>query len=185
MTGKTTKQSLNEVLTVLSLLKLFFFMRTFVYFTRFNDPRAQRVCQMNGCKATTLFAVKSIVQESPYTLISIMFVLTAFSAAYALQVFERPLRQAQAMEDPTKTDSLELDSYWNSLWLTVVTMTTVGYGDLYPKTIGGRLIGMIVCIWGIFITSFFTVTLTNFLTFTPSQNKAFLLLQRLFWKELL
>jgi len=79
----------------------------------------------------------------------------------------------------------QFDSYWNSIWFTVVTMTTVGYGDLYPKTIGGRVIGMITCIWGIFITSFFTVTLTNFLTFTPSQNKAYLLLQRLFWKEFL
>lgn len=55
-------------------------------------------------------------------------------------------------------------------------MTTVGYGDYYPKTIGGRTIGVILCIWGIFMTSFFTVTLGNFLMFNPSEFKAYLLL---------
>jgi len=55
-------------------------------------------------------------------------------------------------------------------------MSTVGYGDLYPKSYGGRLVGIVVCIWGIFLASFFTVTLTNFLTFTPAENKAYMLL---------
>ena len=154
-------------MTVLSLLKCYFFLRTFMYFSRFNDPRAQRVCQMNGCKATSLFAIKSIIQENPYKLVTLIFLLTAVTSAYAMQVFERPL---------TTVSGQDFESYWNSLWLTIVTMTTVGYGDLYPKSFGGRVIGILVCIWGIFITSFFTVTLTNFLSFTPSQNKAYLLL---------
>jgi len=46
---------------------------------------------MNGCKASTLFAVKSVVQESPYTLITFMFIFTACSAAYGIQIFERAL----------------------------------------------------------------------------------------------
>jgi hypothetical protein len=64
-------------------------------------------------------------------------------------------------------------------------MTTVGYGDLYPKTIGGRVVGMMGCIIGVFITSFTTIALTNFLNFTPPEYKAYMLLQRLYWKELI
>ena len=47
-------------------------------------------------------------------------------------------------------------------------MTTVGYGDVFPKTSGGRFIGMTVCIWGMFLTSFFTVTLSNLLSLNPA-----------------
>lgn len=47
----------------------------------------------------------------------------------------------------------------DALWWTFVTIATVGYGDLYPVTASGRIIGVIVMIIGI---SFFTV-LTSYL----------------------
>ena len=46
---------------------------------------------MNGCKATTLFAIKYVVKENPYLLMSLLFAFSALISAYALQVFERPL----------------------------------------------------------------------------------------------
>ena len=47
----------------------------------------------------------------------------------------------------------------------MVTMSTVGYGDYYPKTLFGRVVGIFTCIWGIFIASFFTVALYNVFEF--------------------
>ena len=58
----------------------------------------------------------------------------------------------------------------------MVTMMTIGYGDVYPKTVMGRIIGMIVCFWGVFIVSIFVVTLNNMLTFSANEEKAYNLL---------
>lgn len=41
---------------------------------------------------------------------------------------------------------------WDALWLTMTTITTVGYGDLSPATFGGRLATMIIMYgFGIFL----------------------------------
>ena len=71
----------------------------------------------------------------------------------------------------------------NTIWNVIITMTTVGYGDIYPKTTMGRTIGVIVALWGLFLVSIFTVTLSNLFTFTTGESKAFDLSERLRLKE--
>ena len=41
------------------------------------------------------------------------------------------------------SDQSTLTTYPNAIWYTIVTLTTVGYGDLFPATVYGRLIGAI------------------------------------------
>lgn len=51
----------------------------------------------------------------------------------------------------------------DSLWWTIVTLTTVGYGDITPTTTIGRLIAVIDMIIGIAILGVFSATLASIL----------------------
>jgi voltage-gated potassium channel len=55
----------------------------------------------------------------------------------------------------------EFGSLWDGVWWAVVTVTTVGYGDLYPTSIGGRLIGMLLMFVGIGFLSLLTAAVAS------------------------
>lgn len=50
-------------------------------------------------------------------------------------------------------------SFFDATWWSIVTMTTVGYGDLYPKTPAGRVVGVITILFGIAVFSMFVSVL--------------------------
>ena len=45
------------------------------------------------------------------------------------------------------------ETIFTTMWWCVVTMTTVGYGDLYPTTPVGQIIATITMFWGLFASS--------------------------------
>ena len=67
----------------------------------------------------------------------------------------------------------------NCFWCIFITMTTVGYGDYYPKTLLGRLVIFITSISGVILSSLLIVSLSAYLTMQPNQSKSHLTLHRL------
>jgi potassium intermediate/small conductance calcium-activated channel subfamily N protein 2 len=82
----------------------------------------------------------------------------------------------------TEASGQDFGNMVNCMWNVIITLTSVGYGELYPKTFYGRIVGIIICFWGVFIVSFFVVTLTGMLGFTDREKKSYDLLLRLYYK---
>ena len=49
----------------------------------------------------------------------------------------------------------------DALWWAIVTLTTVGFGDISPTSLGGRLIGVVIMFFGIGVLGTFTATIAG------------------------
>jgi voltage-gated potassium channel len=54
------------------------------------------------------------------------------------------------------SESSSIKSFWDGIWWAVVTIATVGYGDKFPITYPGRIVGMVLIIVGFTSLSVFT-----------------------------
>jgi voltage-gated potassium channel len=61
----------------------------------------------------------------------------------------------------SQTADPNIQSVWDGIWWAVVTMGTVGYGDKYPITFGGRLVGLTLIVFGVGLMSLFTATIAS------------------------
>jgi ABC-type amino acid transport substrate-binding protein len=57
-----------------------------------------------------------------------------------------------------------LKGLWNGFWWSAVTMTTVGYGDKSPRTVGGRIVALVWMFTAVIIISGFTASIASSLT---------------------
>jgi voltage-gated potassium channel len=61
----------------------------------------------------------------------------------------------------TLVDRDEFPTFGDGLWWAIVTLGTVGYGDLVPGNTAGRVVGAIVIIVGVTFIAFLTAVVTS------------------------
>jgi voltage-gated potassium channel len=66
-------------------------------------------------------------------------------------------------------DPKDFHSIGEGIWWAIVTLATVGYGDVVPKTPWGRVVGSIVIVFGVTFIAFLTATVTSY--FVSSQQE--------------
>lgn len=129
---------------------------------------------MYGCEANYLYSIKCLFKDSPMLLIGIVFICSILIFSLSLRIAERDVElkfqeyNSDSQGTSQKAGANDISDFSNAMWLTIITMTTVGYGDYFPRTLFGRIIDVILVVWGTFIVSLMVVVLTNTLNMDPS-----------------
>jgi voltage-gated potassium channel len=73
----------------------------------------------------------------------------------------------------TLIDNKDFPTLEDGIWWAIVTLGTVGYGDLVPTTTAGRIVGSVLIIFGVTFISFLTATVTSaFVSTEQSEVRA-------------
>jgi voltage-gated potassium channel len=62
----------------------------------------------------------------------------------------------------TLVDRKDFPTFGTGVWWAIVTLGTVGYGDVVPHTAWGRVLGSIVIVIGVTFIAFLTATVTSY-----------------------
>ena len=85
--------------------------------------------------------------------------------AWVLRIFELPYFRQETGSDLHNV----FDRYFNAIWVTIITCTTVGYGDFAPSTFLGRCTGIFMAFTGSFLISIVIVCVTQSLDLESDQ----------------
>lgn len=125
---------------------------------------------MCGHRPDNWYAIRCLMKIYPFKSFLFILVVGVMFFAYCYRVAERPLEG---------TNDTQLKDYVTCIWLTFITMTTVGYGDYAPVTKLGRFIGLMASMYGVMVFSLMVITVSGHLEMSISENKSLNIITRL------
>lgn len=99
-----------------------------------------------GLYAPAMGTLARVISNERATLASVLivFIIVLIAAGTATHILER------------ETQKQLFGSIPAALWWAVVTLTTTGYGDVVPQTVGGKMVGSVVMVSGIVVLALMT-----------------------------
>lgn len=92
-------------------------------------------------KAIQRFKKAFLLIKSELVVFLVTTLLLIFTASVGIYYFENPVQPDT------------FSSVFSSMWWAIATLTTVGYGDIYPITIGGKIFTFIILMIGLGIVA--------------------------------
>jgi hypothetical protein len=130
---------------------------------------ARRLVEINtGLSVNGTFLLKLAWNKRFFALVMLFALSVSFISSFFLMVLEGQTKGSQFKE------------YADCLWYILVTFATIGYGDLAPKTIVGRIIGVVAVLTGLSFSALITARLADFLNLDAQQFHA----KSMLWNEM-
>ena len=110
--------------------------------------------------------MKAAWKERPYTIFAVSAAFTVIALSFLIRIFERPYYAQNFAIDKF----LYFDSLGSSVWYIIITMTSVGYGDVVAVTPVGRWITIFAALFGAFYLSLMVALVMDSLILQEKQD---------------
>lgn len=134
----------DDILTIIGILQS---LRVIRVLRLVESTPGMKVLKLSLCESWREFAL-------------LIMVLTSFSLIFGSTIFWTELDHPDTFPN-----------IFVSIWWALVTMTTVGYGDFYPKTTGGYFVAIFAAVFGLLLLAMpITILASNFNAFYNCYN---------------
>ncbi len=133
--------SFNGIVDVFSCMPYylpFFFPAGMAAFRIFRVMRIFRIFRLNAY-FDSLNVIGAVIKKKSRLLISSVFIILMLMVAASLCMY--------SLENAEQPDVF--DNALSGLWWACAALLTVGYGDLYPITVAGKILGMLITMLGV------------------------------------
>lgn len=133
--------SFSGIIDILSFLPYYlpvFFPAGVVAFRMFRIVRILRLFRVNAY-SDALNVIVEVVKSKKDQILSSVFIILVLMVASSLCMY--------SLEHEAQPDVFQ--NAFSGFWWAVSTLLTVGYGDIYPVTIAGRVFGIIIAFLGV------------------------------------
>ena len=130
----------------------------------YTDAFSKKLCNEYGFYPGFRFVLKSQFIKSPEKAIMSLFIVTVLILTYMARIFEI----YYALHPQTETFYNRDAELFDMFYFVIISLTTVGYGDIEPHTIPGKVIILFTGLWGAVLISLLVVMLTK--VFEMTEN---------------
>lgn len=174
--GYLWSYNINSLVSLCALSKFYFVVKIINETSKWTTDISGSICNKHNVRTGLIFAVKCEFKERPFLLSSILFLLFLGVFSFILRTFEFGVKLET---DKTFIGNNELQLLTNCFDLIVFTMTTVGYGDLLPNSLLGRIVCIVACIVGNLIIALIIASLAVVSEFSNGEKKAYSIIKKL------
>ena len=129
-----SSEGLVDLLTILP----FFFLSGFVVFRMLRVVRIFHLFRINA-SYDSFHVIRTVLYEKRNQLASSLFIIIILMLAASLFMY--------SAEHEVQPDAFK--NAFSGIWWSMSTLLTVGYGDIYPVTVAGRILAIIIAFLGV------------------------------------
>ncbi|KAE8594226.1 hypothetical protein XENTR_v10019506 [Xenopus tropicalis] len=145
-------------LSILMFLRVYLLPRTVLLYSRvLGDTSYRSIGSLNKIKFQYKFVMKVLMNTCPGKVLLILSISLWVVSSWVLSVCER--KKQVPTGDMT-----------NALWLIPITFLTIGYGDMVPNTVCGKLVCLSTGVMGVGCTALIVAVAAQKLEFTRAEK---------------